>query len=74
MTEQQIHYAAHFFGGFWIATGCQFLGNYMMLPAVAVGVGKVLYDKTHGGNFNWIELLCTCVGGFVGWVVKLIYS
>lgn len=30
--------------------------------AAALGVGKEWYDNTHGGKFDWYDLLADCAG------------
>jgi len=63
----------HFAVGFTIATIFQFLGVVMILPAILTGLIKELYDKKHGGIFDWSDFVCTSAGGFIAWWFYLIF-
>ena len=42
------------------------------LIAIALGVGKEIWDKHHGGVPSWLDLLAdiagTCIGSLVAWL------
>jgi len=69
----QIDKILHFLAGFMISTVFQFLGVWMIVPALIIGILKELKDiKTTG--FNIPDLVCTFSGGLIATVVWLIYG
>ena len=65
----------HFLIGFAIATVLQFMGVWMLLPVLAIGAGKELYDKyIKKTTFDVVDLVCTFAGGYFGYWVFLIYQ
>jgi len=64
----------HFLTGFFIATLLQFANGWVILIALLAGLGKELYDQNKGGEFDKADLACTVSGGFVAYILVLIYS
>lgn len=42
------------------------------IAAAVAGIGKELWDKTHGGKFEGHDLICDGVGAVLGMVISLI--
>jgi len=39
---------------------------------LAVGIGKEVYDKEHGGVPSWSDLLCDCAGVALGIILTIL--
>ena len=37
-----------------------------VLCAIGLAFGMEFKDKQHGGKFDWLDLMCTILGGLVG--------
>lgn len=65
----------HILLGFFIATVFQFAGIYVILIALFAGLLKELYDKfIKKTMFDWKDLVCTGVGGFLAWIIWVGYK
>jgi hypothetical protein len=42
-----------------------------MIVVTAIGTGKEVYDKKHGGIFDWWDLVCDEVGGTLGILISI---
>lgn len=42
------------------------------LIALAIGIGKEIWDKYHGGACNWHDIICDCIGLAIGTLITLI--
>ena len=43
-----------------------------VLIAFAIGIGKELWDKNHGGACTWHDIICDCIGLAIGTLITLI--
>ena len=65
----------HFLTGFFIITLLQFDWAFAIAAVVIIGVGKEFYDKfIRHTMFDWKDVACTIVGGFVAFWVTIIYN
>lgn len=75
MTKELLYsYTGHLTLGFMVATVFQSLGIWMVLIAFMAGILKELYDKMKGRDIDMLDLLMTGAGGFLAWVVWIIYK
>lgn len=74
MIQNWSTYLGHIFLGFTVATVFQFSLLAMVLSVQIIGIGKELFDKYHGGIFDWLDLFCTELGGFAGYWIVIAYK
>lgn len=55
---------------FLYAIPCALLLTLLFVGGLAVGME--FKDKAHGGNWDWLDLLATLLGGLVGQVLQLV--
>ena len=57
----------HFIFGLLIALLAVFICKwyFFVWTSIAVGLAKEFFDKWQDGNFDWIDLLATTIGGLV---------
>lgn len=55
---------------FLYAIPCALLLTLLFVGGLAVGME--FKDRAHGGNWDWLDLLATILGGVVGQVLQLV--
>jgi hypothetical protein len=60
---------SHRWQHFIYAIPCGFL--FTSLFAIGLGVGMEFKDHMYGNNFDFIDLLCTVVGGIIGHLIQI---
>ena len=50
------------------------MGVYVLILVLLIGTLKELYDNLDGGEFDWLDLACTFAGGWIGYLITLIYQ
>ena len=65
--DKKLHFAA----GLIIAITCGFIFNAYdaLLAAFCAGIGKEIYDLCDYGKFDWLDMVVTWLGGFVGFLI-----
>lgn len=54
---------------FLYAIPCAIVGTILFVAGLAFGME--FKDKQHGGEFDWLDLLATLLGGIVGQILQL---
>lgn len=60
-------YALHFLAGIGIGFASE---KYWFWTSLVVGIAKETYDEISYGGFDYIDLLFTVVGGYLGYLLR----